>query len=216
MSNWKVEFAKWLPSVNVCHLIATKDQREEILKKTINPGKFDVCLTTFEGVRICMSSLKKFTWEYIIVDEAHKLKNEDSIVSKKLRELSSNYRLLLTGTPLQNNLHELWSLLNFLLPDVFSSAHDFDEWFDLGAKAETGLAETEEKNKSVIEQLHKILRPFMLRRIKKEVEKTIPPKVELHISVGITEQQKSIYRDLLKKSTLEKGSSVTYYKNILI
>ena len=121
------------------------------MKKTILPGKFDVCLTTFEGVRIAMASLKKFNWEYIIVDEAHKLKNEDSIVSRRLRELDSNYRLLLTGTPLQNNLHELWSLLNFLLPDVFSSADDFDEWFDLTAKIETGEAETEEKNKSVIE-----------------------------------------------------------------
>lgn len=64
--------------------------------------------------------------------------------------------------------------------------------------------------------MHKILRPFMLRRIKKEVEKSLPPKIELHISVGITEHQKSIYRDLLKESKLEKGSSVTYYKNILI
>lgn len=68
----------------------------------------------------------------------------------------------------------------------------------------------------MIEQLHKILRPFLLRRIKKEVEKTLPPKIEIHVTVGITEQQKKIYRDLLKKSTLEKGSSVTHYKNILI
>jgi SWI/SNF-related matrix-associated actin-dependent regulator of chromatin subfamily A member 5 len=155
--NWKNEFKKWLPEVRVCNLIATKDQREEILKETINPGKFDVCLTTFEGVRIAMSALKKFNWEYIIVDEAHKLKNEDSIVSRRLRELECNYRLLLTGTPLQNNLHELWSLLNFLLPDVFSSSEDFDEWFSLGNKEteEDGVEETneekEKRNKGVIE-----------------------------------------------------------------
>lgn len=76
----------------------------------------------------------KFKWEYLIVDEAHKIKNEESQISQKLRQLHSRYRLLLTGTPLQNNLHELWSLLNFLLPDVFSSAEDFDEWFDLAGK----------------------------------------------------------------------------------
>jgi len=76
--------------------------------------------------------------------------------------------------------------------------------------------EKELKNKMMIEQLHKLLRPFLLRRIKKEVEKTLPPKIEIHVTVGITEQQKKIYRDLLKKSTLEKGSSVTHYKNILI
>lgn len=79
-----------------------------------------------------MSHLLKFKWEYLIVDEAHKLKNEDSQISKRLRELDSRYRLLLTGTPLQNNLHELWSLLNFLLPEIFQSSGDFDEWFNLG------------------------------------------------------------------------------------
>jgi len=79
-----------------------------------------------------MTKLLSFKWEYVIVDEAHKLKNEDSQISKRLRQLDSRYRLLLTGTPLQNNLHELWSLLNFLLPEIFSSSDDFDEWFNLG------------------------------------------------------------------------------------
>ena len=79
-----------------------------------------------------MNNLLKYKWEYIIVDEAHKLKNEDSQISKRLRQLDSRYRLLLTGTPLQNNLHELWSLLKFLLPEIFSSSDDFDEWFNLG------------------------------------------------------------------------------------
>jgi SWI/SNF-related matrix-associated actin-dependent regulator of chromatin subfamily A member 5 len=177
ISNWKLEFKKWLPQVSLCNLICTKSEREDIVRDVITPGKFDVCLTTFEGVRICMGPLKKWKWEYIIVDEAHKIKNEESIVSQRLRELDSHYRLLLTGTPLQNNLHELWSLLNFLLPDVFSSSEDFDDWFDLGAKKNEDGEETETneqketRNKAVITQLHKILRPFMLRRLKKEVEK---------------------------------------------
>lgn len=160
----------------------------------------------------------KFHWEYIIIDEAHKIKNEDSQTSKRIRTMHSKYRLLLTGTPLQNNLHELWSLLNFLLPEIFSSSDDFDDWFDLGGKGSEGLsdAEKEKKNNEMIKQLHKILRPFMLRRIKREVEKSLLPKIEMHINVGITETQKSIYRQLLKKSTIEKGNSTSYYKNILI
>lgn len=132
----------------------------------------------------------KFKWEYLIVDEAHKIKNEESQVSKKLRQLDTRNRLLLTGTPLQNNLHELWALLNFLLPEVFSSSDEFDEWFDLSGNQNADMTdqEREQKNEEIVNQLHKILRPFMLRRIKKEVEKNLPPKVEIHVTVGITEQ----------------------------
>ncbi len=83
--NWKKEFKKWCPEIRVLNLIATKDHREDLLKNHLLPGKFDVCLTTFEGVRACMTKLLSFKWEYVIVDEAHKLKNEDSQISKRLR-----------------------------------------------------------------------------------------------------------------------------------
>lgn len=135
VGNWMKEFERWLPSCRVLNLIARKEQREEIVKNHLQPDKFDVCITTFEGVRLCMGPLMKFNWEYIIIDEAHKIKNEDSQTSKRIRQFNSKYRLLLTGTPLQNNLHELWSLLNFLLPEIFQSSDDFDDWFDLGSKA---------------------------------------------------------------------------------
>ena len=104
-----------------------------------------------------------------------------------------------------------------MLPEIFSSSSDFDEWFNLGeTEEELTVEEKEKRNKQVIEQLHRILRPFLLRRIKKEVEKSLAPKVEIHITCGITELQKKIYRDLLKNSMIEKGNSVTHYKNILI
>jgi len=99
-----------------------------------------------------MGPLMKFNWEYIIIDEAHKIKNEDSQTSKRVRQIRSQYRLLLTGTPLQNNLHELWSLLNFLLPEIFSSADDFDDWFDLANKSNESLTDEEiaKKNDDII------------------------------------------------------------------
>ena len=131
VGNWEQEFKRWCPQMKICNLIARKEFREEIIKNQLLPGNFDVCITTFEGVRLCLNALKRFHWQYIVIDEAHKIKNEDSQTSKRIKEIKSNFRLLLTGTPLQNNLHELWSLLNFLLPEIFQSSSDFDEWFDL-------------------------------------------------------------------------------------
>lgn len=81
-------------------------------------------------MRICLNYLKNIKWHYIIIDEAHKIKNEESQLSQLVRRLSNECKLLLTGTPLQNNLHELWSLLNFLLPEIFDSSDMFDNWFD--------------------------------------------------------------------------------------
>jgi SWI/SNF-related matrix-associated actin-dependent regulator of chromatin subfamily A member 5 len=212
--NWIKEFRTWLPETKVVNLIARKEARDDILKNELVADKFDVCVTTYEGARICTANLKKFKWWYLIVDEAHKLKNESSVLSKQLRSIDSKYRLLLTGTPLQNNLQELWALLNFLVPDLFSSAEDFHTFFDLSRKGTD--KETEDKNKEVVSKLHRILKPFMLRRIKKDAEKTLPPKTELHIKVGLTETQKKIYRDLLTKSAIDSGSTFSFYRNLVM
>lgn len=82
----------------------------------IKGGNFDVVVTSFEGVRLGLTDLKKVKWQYLIIDEAHKIKNEASQLSQVVRKLHTECKLLLTGTPLQNNLHELWALMNFLLP----------------------------------------------------------------------------------------------------
>ena len=97
---------------------------------------------------------------------------------------------LCSRTPLQNSLHELWALLNFLVPDVFANSEQFDEWFNLD------IEDDDEKNR-LISQLHKILRPFMLRRLKKEVEKSLPPKHETILFTGMSAMQKKLYRDIL-------------------
>lgn len=124
--------------------------------------------------------MKKFSWRYIMIDEAHRIKNEASKLSTTVREFNSRNRLLITGTPLQNNLHELWSLLNFIVPDVFGSHEDFDEWFQEGS----GDLKTE-----MVTKLHSLLKPFMLRRLKAEVEKSLPPKKETEVYVGLSKMQ---------------------------
>jgi hypothetical protein len=102
-------------------------------KDTLMPsaGAFDVCVTSYEMIIKEKNFFRRFHWRYVIIDEAHRIKNENSVLSRVVRMLRTNYRLLITGTPLQNNLHELWALLNFLLPEVFGSAEKFEEWFGM-------------------------------------------------------------------------------------
>jgi SNF2 family DNA or RNA helicase len=159
------------------------------VQERLLPQEFEVCITSYE---ICLretTHLKKLSWQYIVIDEAHRIKNEKSKLSEVMRILDSKNRLLITGTPLQNNLHELWALLNFLLPDVFKSAEKFDMWFK---------SHGDEQDK-VMEQLHKVLSPFLLRRVKADVEHTLLPKKEVNLYVGMSAMQRKWYQKILEK-----------------
>jgi SWI/SNF-related matrix-associated actin-dependent regulator of chromatin subfamily A member 5 len=128
LSNWMNEFARWAPGLKVVKFHGDKAAREEIVKTVLEPAQRDedrtwhVCVTTYEVCNIEKSTLQKFCWTYFILDEAHRLKNETSALSKTVRSFETSNRILITGTPLQNSLHELWALLNFLVPDVFESS----------------------------------------------------------------------------------------------
>ena len=216
MPNWNRELLKWCPELNLIVLNPIKEEREETLKE-ISKNKFDVIITSYEGVNICINNLKKIKFECLIIDEAHRIKNEHALLSKNVRIIDSKFRLLVTGTPLQNNLHELWALLNFLLPDLFTSSDDFNMWFggdSNNEEQEESLEKKEERNMEIVKRLHKILKPFLLRRTKNEVEKTLPPKKEIHIKVGLSEMQKDIYKKLLKKS-MDSETKIAY-KNIIM
>ena len=223
MPNWSRECKKWIPTLDCLILNPVKEEREETLKLIAN-RKFEVVITSYEGVNICINKLKKIKWELLIIDEAHRIKNENALLSKNVRLLQSKFRLLVTGTPLQNNLHELWALLNFLMPDIFSSSSDFDDWFGMGSNKEGDEEgeenkekmeeEAEERNAEIVQQLHRILKPFLLRRTKSEVERSLPPKKEIYIKVGLTELQKRLYKKLLTSSLLQESKTV--YKNIIM
>ncbi|KAG6553414.1 hypothetical protein Mapa_005149 [Marchantia paleacea] len=190
LSNWMNEIRRFCPVLRAMKFHGNQEERANQRDNLLVAGKFDICVTSFEMAIKERTALRKFSWRYIIIDEAHRIKNENSILAKTMRLFSTNYRLLITGTPLQNNLHELWALLNFLLPEIFSSAEAFDEWFQISG---------ENDQQEVVQQLHKVLRPFLLRRLKSDVERGLPPKKETILKVGMSQMQKTYYRALLQK-----------------
>ena len=189
LQNWKNEATRWIPDSDTFIFHGDKEARHELIKTRLAARNFDICIVSFETCMNEKAALKKIPWQYLIIDEAHRIKNENSMLSQIVRMFSVKHRLLLTGTPLQNNLHELWALLNFLLPDIFGSSEDFDAWFN-----------TEDVDQSqLIEQLRRLLSPFLLRRLKADVEHSLLPKKEVNLYVGMTEMQKQWYRRLLER-----------------
>eukprot|EP00477_Mikrocytos_mackini_P000879 GAHX01000942.1.p1 GENE.GAHX01000942.1~~GAHX01000942.1.p1 ORF type:complete len:961 (-),score=263.13 GAHX01000942.1:43-2925(-) len=240
ITNWQKEFERFAPQFVVQIIGGEREARRDLIKSLIPKSKtdtqkitkklkkdpetgekteflhiennfdFEVLLTTYTILKNDFKMLKKVHWNYLILDEAHKLKNEHSITHGLLKTLRVNNRLLLTGTPLQNDLGELFALLSFLSPSVFADSEKFQKWFNI---------ETTEKSAKVIAELHLVLKPFILRRIKSEVEKSLPPKKESMLFVGLTEVQRQLYMDIVKKdaeSLQRKNVASVALRNILM
>jgi SWI/SNF-related matrix-associated actin-dependent regulator of chromatin subfamily A protein 2/4 len=197
--NWKSELTQWLPTVRCVYYVGNKEERARKYSQEVQSLQFNVLVTTYEFIMRDRSRLSKVDWQYIIIDEAQRMKDRQSKLAKDLDRFTSARRLLLSGTPLQNDLQELWSLLNLLLPDVFDDKSAFTEWFgEAIASTSQGVGGGEdwlekEKRVVVIHRLHQILEPFMLRRQVEDVESKLPPKVALTVKVSPTPYQSAIY-----------------------
>uniref|UniRef100_A0AAX7TZ15 DNA helicase n=1 Tax=Astatotilapia calliptera TaxID=8154 RepID=A0AAX7TZ15_ASTCA len=205
--NWEREFEMWAPDMYVVTYIGDKDSRAVIrenefsfednavrggkkasrMKKDVSI-KFHVLLTSYELITIDMAVLGSIDWACLVVDEAHRLKNNQSKFFRVLNNYSLQHKLLLTGTPLQNNLEELFHLLNFLTPERFSKLEIFLEEFADIAKEDQ------------IKKLHDMLGPHMLRRLKADVFKHMPSKTELIVRVELSQLQKKYYKFILTKN----------------
>ncbi|PFH47228.1 hypothetical protein AMATHDRAFT_68199 [Amanita thiersii Skay4041] len=157
--------------------------------------QFPVVVTTYEIIMKDRMALAGYQWGYIVVDEGHRLKNMDCKLMKEIKKYQSAGRMILTGTPLHNNLAELWSLLNFVLPDIFDDVDAFQEWFNL-PMMQTLLGST--RSTQLITSLHAILKPFLLRRMKGDVEMNLPPKKEYVIYAPLTVRQREAYECVLE------------------
>ncbi|EMR09679.1 hypothetical protein PNEG_01867 [Pneumocystis murina B123] len=190
ISNWKREFSKWSPHLHVVPYHGEKIQRDIIRQYRLfhqqsRDLKCHVVLTSYHTI-ITDSILSNFDWECLIVDEGQRLKNEHSLLFKKLTAYKSQNRIILTGTPLQNNLKELFNLLQFLDPEKFDTTKLSFEYSNM----------TSEK----VTQMHDILRPLLLRRTKSEVLTSLPQKLEIILPVTMSSLQKSLYKLILSKN----------------
>ena len=216
LSNWVSEFKRWTPSIPVILYHGTKQERAEKRMEhmpTSTPIKpnFPVIVTSYEVVMADRKFLSKYNFKYLVVDEGHRLKNFDCKLIRELKYIPTANKLLLTGTPLQNNLPELWSLLHFLLPDVFSSLSQFQSWFDFAENIgndDSGDAEELDKHERehrarVVTKLHGILRPFLLRRLKGDVELSLPRKKEILLYAQMVPKQREFNDALVNKTITE-------------
>ncbi|KAK7182324.1 hypothetical protein DPSP01_002375 [Paraphaeosphaeria sporulosa] len=202
-SNWVEEFRKWTPTIPVLLYHGDKKEREKMRKTQLkHPGtaQFPIVVTSYE---ICMNDRKfltHFGWQFIIIDEGHRIKNLDCRLIRELQQYQSANRLLITGTPLQNNLTELWSLLHFLLPTVFDKLSTFESWFDFsGLKDKDNFEQllSEERQQYLVKSLHAVLKPFLLRRVKTDVESLMPKKREYVLFAPLTPMQRELYQTIL-------------------
>ncbi|XP_058849524.1 chromodomain-helicase-DNA-binding protein 4 isoform X3 [Acipenser ruthenus] len=205
--NWEREFELWAPELYVVTYVGDKDSRAVIRENefsfednAIRGGKkasrmkkeasvkFHVLLTSYELITIDMAILGSINWAALVVDEAHRLKNNQSKFFRVLNNYPLQHKLLLTGTPLQNNLEELFHLLNFLTPERFNNLEGFLEEFADIAKEDQ------------IKKLHDMLGPHMLRRLKADVFKNMPSKTELIVRVELSPMQKKYYKFILTRN----------------
>nr|XP_046176915.1 LOW QUALITY PROTEIN: chromodomain-helicase-DNA-binding protein 8-like [Oncorhynchus gorbuscha] len=212
ITNWEREFATWTDMNAIVYhgSLASRQmiQQYEMYckddKDHLIPGayKFDALITTFEMILSDCPELREISWRCVIIDEAHRLKNRNCKLLDSLKMLDLEHKVLLTGTPLQNTVEELFSLLHFLEPAQFSSESEFLRDF--------GDLKTEEQ----VQKLQAILKPMMLRRLKEDVEKNLAPKQETIIEVELTDVQKKYYRAILERNFSFLSMGATSNSNV--
>lgn len=193
---WQREFGLWAGDLLNVIVYTGDGESRATARKYEFPGGFDVLLTTYELVLKDQAILSSVKWRLLLVDEGHRLKNASSQLYDALFTLvPTSGRVLITGTPLQNSLGELWCLLRFLMPEKFSDYDDFLQRYsvDLGR-------EGEDESNSRLEELHALIKPHILRRLKRDVEHTLPGKTEKIIRVDLTPLQKQLYRYILTRN----------------
>ena len=220
MLNWEMEFKKWCPGFKILTYYGTQEERKRKRLGWRTEDSWNVCITSYQLVIQDQQVFKRRRWHYMILDEAHNIKNFQSQRWQTMLTFNTQARLLLTGTPLQNNLTELWSLLYFLMPSDgseqgvggFANLKEFQDWFKKPSEQilEHGRDQMDDESRAIISKLHKVLRPYLLRRLKADVEKQMPAKYEHVEFCRLSKRQRELYDGFLNREdtrgTLASGN----------
>ncbi|CUM54618.1 putative DNA helicase INO80 [Debaryomyces fabryi] len=207
LHNWQQEISRFVPEFKVIPYWGNAKDRKVLRKfwdrKNFRYGKdapFHVLVTSYQLVVADAAYFQKMKWQYMILDEAQAIKSSQSSRWKSLLSFSCRNRLLLTGTPIQNSMQELWALLHFIMPSLFDSHDEFSDWFskDIESHAQSNT----ELNEQQLRRLHVILKPFMLRRIKKNVQSELGDKLEIDVFCDLTHRQKKYYQMLTSQISI--------------
>lgn len=225
LHNWVHEFEKFCPTLKVMPYWGNPNDRKT-LRKFWNPknlytknSPFHVVISSYGLILEDEKMFQKVKWQYLILDEAHSIKSVKSARWKTLLGLDVRNRLLLTGTPLQNNMQELWALLHFIMPSLFDSHEEFNEWFskDIESHAKkSGSSQPSSLNEQQVQRLHLILKPFMLRRVKKDIEFEMVKKEEKTIMCKLSYRQIQLYKWIKDSIKNNKSSSETVLANYVM
>ncbi|KAH7417325.1 SNF2 family N-terminal domain-containing protein [Cadophora sp. MPI-SDFR-AT-0126] len=225
MLNWEMEFKKWCPGFKILTYYGSQEERKRKRQGWKTDDAWNVIITSYQLVIQDQQVFKRRRWHYMILDEAHNIKNFNSQRWQTMLNFNTRARLLITGTPLQNNLTELWSLLYFLMPSDgtgqgvggFADLKEFQDWFKKPSEQilEHGREQMDDESKGIITKLHRLLRPYLLRRLKADVEKQMPAKYEHVEFCRLSKRQRELYDGFLSRGDTRETLAGGNYLSII-
>uniref|UniRef100_A0A4W3IX96 E1A binding protein p400 n=1 Tax=Callorhinchus milii TaxID=7868 RepID=A0A4W3IX96_CALMI len=207
MLDWEMEFKRWCPGLKIMMYFGTRKERRGKRECWMEPNSFHVCITSYKLLLKDHQAFVKKRWKYLVLDEVQQLRNTTERHWEAFFNLKSQQRLLLIGTPLQNTLMELWTMMHFLMPGISRHYLDFP--------VKTGTDENQDYCHKLVIRMHRMIQPFILRRSKRDVEKQLPKKYEHILKCCLSKRQRNLYEDVMSQTSTREALRTGRFISVL-